>query len=63
MTKDYATLLAKKGDLTILERPKGKIAVALKYSGQVVTLEGKTTKEQLLNELFHVCKNLPDRPR
>lgn len=56
---EIETLLARKGQLTILELPHRTI-VALRKGNNVVTLEGATTREQLVAELWNMCRAWPD---
>ena len=55
-------MLARKGEVTVVEHTGKKTTVALQpFSGAgVVTLQGWTTKDQLLAELYHMCENWPD---
>jgi hypothetical protein len=57
--KDYMERLARKGEVTILERPQGKVAVAVKARGSILTLEGGQ-KDKLVAELLQICKDWPD---
>jgi hypothetical protein len=59
--KDYMRILARKGEVTIVEHVGGKTMVALRAAGNVVTLEGGQ-KDQLVAELCQICKNWPDTP-
>jgi hypothetical protein len=61
--KDHMKALAKKGDVTIVERAGRKTTVAIQpFSGAgVVTLQGWTTKDQLLAELCHIVQDWPDQ--
>ena len=58
-------ILARKGDVTIVEHAGRKTTVAIQpFSGAgIVTLQGWTTKDQLLAELCQMCKNWPDTPQ
>jgi hypothetical protein len=57
-TKDQLT---KKGELTILERPEKKTAVALRAGANIISLEGWTSTDKLLAELLAICQNWPDK--
>jgi hypothetical protein len=60
--KDYMKILARKGEVTILEHVGGKTIVAIRASGNVATLKGAAGADQLLAELCQICKNWPDMP-
>ena len=62
--KDYLKILARKGEVTVVEHVGGKTMVALQpFSGAgVVVLQGLTTKDQLLAEICQICRNWPDTP-
>jgi hypothetical protein len=49
--KDYMEMLAKKGELTIIERPRGRTALAISADGNILTLENGR-KDELLAELL-----------
>ena len=55
-------MLARKGEVTVVEQAGKKTTVALQpFSGAGdLTLQGWTTKEQLLAELYHMCRDWPD---
>ena len=57
--EDSLKILARKGDVTILERIGGKTMISVQASGNVMTLEGGQ-KDQLLAELCHIFKDWPD---
>lgn len=58
--KNYSRLLSMKGKLTILEKPDGKVAVAIQLpAGSILTLENGC-KERLLIELWQLCRDMPD---
>ena len=57
--KDHIIALARKGEVTIVERSGGKTIVALHTPAGIVTLEGGT-KEQLIAELSRMCEDYPD---
>ena len=54
-------ILARKGEVTIVEHVGRKTIVALKTAAGVVTLTGGT-KDQLVAELCQMCQNYPDMP-
>jgi hypothetical protein len=58
--QDYMKALARKGDITVLEHGR-KTIVALQLGAGVVTLEGATGADQLVAELYQMCKHWPDR--
>jgi hypothetical protein len=55
------TILARKGEVTVLEHVGGKTIVAIQAYGGVLTLEGGT-KDKLIEELCQMCKHWPDVP-
>ena len=60
----YMKLLARKGQVTVLEHAGGKTTVALQpfsESRSIVTLQSKANVGILLWELHQICKNLPER--
>jgi hypothetical protein len=61
---DYLKALAKKGRVTISERPGKKTSVRLdpfSVNG-AITLTGWASADQLLLELSQMCENYPDKP-
>ena len=59
--KDYMKILARKGEVTIVEHVGRKTIVALKTAAGVVTLTGGT-KDQHLAELCKMSQNYPYKP-
>jgi hypothetical protein len=58
--KNDLEMLAKKGEVTVIDHPKGKTMVAVKSpNGSVVTLTGGK-KEQLVVELLAIIEAWPD---
>jgi hypothetical protein len=57
--KNYLEILARKGDVTIVEHAGGKTIIAVEACGNVMTLEGGQ-KDQLLAEMCAIFKNWPD---
>ena len=55
-----AELLARRGKVTILERPKGAAVLIESPDGSTLMLEG-STKDQLIVELLAITKNWPER--
>ncbi len=57
---DYMKMLARKGEVTVVEHIGGKTIVALQTPAGILTLEGGA-KDQLLAELCQMCRNYPDQ--
>ena len=59
---DYMEALARKGEVTVVERGRKTVVALQPFSGAgVVTLEGVTRANQLIEELYQMCRDWPDR--